>query len=213
MQVEIWSDVVCPWCYIGKRRFEHAIKTLNEEHPDVVVNVRYRAFQLDPDAPIGVSQRVSEVYAEKFGGRDQARALMTRVTEEAAKEGIAFDLEIAQRSNTRDAHRLLVLAVALGKQEALKEALMSAYFTEGRAIGERSTLVEIAAAVGIPSPEAEAWMTSERGSKEVEADRTMAASFGITSVPTFVFNRESGIAGAHPATELLRELKRVGGLR
>jgi predicted DsbA family dithiol-disulfide isomerase len=202
MIVEVWSDVVCPWCYIGKRRFATALTRVASTRPEVEVeaevDVRYRAFLLDPGAPVGVSQPVRDVYEKKFGGPEAAQAILDRVTAEAAGEGLLFRLDIAQRSNTLAAHRLLVLAEQLGVQADLKERLLAAYFTEGRAIGEVETLVELAVEAGIDAGDARRWIESGQGRDEVASQLEFAADHGITGVPTYVFDREVAISGAQP---------------
>jgi predicted DsbA family dithiol-disulfide isomerase len=196
MIVEIWSDVVCPWCYIGKRRFSAALAQLAEARPAAEVEVRYRAFMLDPAAPVGVSQPVRDVYAKKFGGPEAAQAVIGRVTAEAAGEGLTFRLDLAQRSNTLLAHRLLVLGEQLGRQDQLKERLMAAYFTEGRAIGDPDVLTGLAGDVGIEVGPARQWLDGDGGRSEVATHLEFAADHGITAVPTYVFDREVAIPGA-----------------
>ena len=196
MIVEIWSDVVCPWCYIGKRRFERALATFSEQHPDAEVTVRYRAFMLDPTAPAGVSEPVREAYERKFGGPEQAEAILDRVTGEAAGEGLEFRMDIAKRSNTFAAHRLLVLAEELGCQGQLKERLLAAYFTEGSAIGDPETLIALASEVGIDPDRSRAWLEDGSGRDEVGDHLEFAAANGLTSVPTFVFDRRFAVPGA-----------------
>ncbi len=128
MKIDIWSDIVCPWCYIGKRRMESAIRMATEEHPDLEVEVEYHAFQLDPTAPVGEDQLVREVYEKKFGGPERAQELIAHMTNEAAGEGLDFRLDIAKRSNTILGHRVLAFALAKGVQGELKERLLRAYF-------------------------------------------------------------------------------------
>lgn len=207
MLVEIWSDVVCPWCYIGKRRFEKALEVFNESNPDVEVEVAYRAFQLDPTAKHGVHQPLREAYEKKFGGPAQAKQIIDRVTEEAAGEGIHFNLDIAQRANTALAHRLLVLGENKGLQPQLKERLMAAYFTEGEPIGDPEVLVRLAAEVGIDAQEARDWISGDGGRSDVANQLEFAADAGIMSVPTFVFNRTQGFSGAHPVASLVKVLQ------
>ncbi|MDH3678670.1 MAG: DsbA family oxidoreductase [Acidimicrobiia bacterium] len=208
MIVEIWSDVVCPWCYIGKRRFERALERFSAANPEVEVEVRYRAFMLDPTAPVGVSQPVREVYERKFGGPHGADEVLDRVTSEAAGEGLEFRMEIARRSNTLLAHRLLVLAERLGCQAELKERLLAAYFTEGREVGDQETLIELAAEVGIEPAEARDWLDDGRGKDEVGDHLEFAAANGLMHVPTFVFDREAAIPGAQEADVFLEMLER-----
>lgn len=206
MQVDIWSDVVCPWCYIGKRRFEKALKIFQTDHPDILVNVTYRAFQLDPTAKAGIHQPVREAYEKKFGGPEAADQILQRVTSEAADEGIEFNMEIALRANTASAHRLLVLAEQRGLQSELKERLMAAYFTEGEAIGDPEVLVRLAEEVGIDPVEARGFLAGDGGRQEVADQLMFAADAGISSVPTFVFNGSEGFSGAHPVRSLVKVL-------
>ena len=196
MIVEIWSDVVCPWCYIGKRRFETALAEFATDHPDVEVEVRYRAFMLDPTAPVGESQPVREVYEKKFGGPEAADQVLHRVTTEAAGEGLEFNMDIAKRSNTLLAHRLLVLAEYLGRQQELKERLLAAYFTEGKAIGDPEVLIELATEAGLDEADCREWLDSGRGRDEVADQLEFAANNGLHSVPTFVIDRKIAVPGA-----------------
>ena len=206
LTVEIWSDVVCPWCYIGKRRWEAGLAVFQAAHPDVDVDVSYRAFQLDPTAPADRSEPVRLAYEKKFGGPEQAKQLMDRVSAEAEGEGLVFDLDAARRSNTANAHRLLVLAEQQGVQSELKEGLMRAYFCEGKEVGSVEVLVALASEVGIDPDQARDWLDGDGGRSEVADHLMFAADAGIHSVPTFVINRSIGIPGAQPPevfTEIL----------
>lgn len=208
MIVEIWSDVVCPWCYIGKRRFESAVELFSADHPDVEIDVRYRSFMLDPTAPVGESQPVREVYEKKFGGPEAADEILQRVTAEAAEEGLTFDMDIAQRSNTLLAHRLLVLAEHLGMQPQLKERLLAAYFTEGRAIGDLEVLLALGVEAGLAEDDCREWLESGRGMDEVLSHLDFAADNGITSVPTFVLDRKVAVPGAQKSELFLQVLQK-----
>ncbi len=211
MLVEIWSDVVCPWCFIGKRRFEAGLAEFRRSNPDLEIEVAYRAYQLDPTAPVGIGEPVRAVYEKKFGGPERAAEILDHVTAEAAGEGLEFHMDVAQRANTLLAHRLLVLGEVQGVQLALKERLMAAYFTEGRAIGDADTLVELATEVGIDSETARAWLAGDAGKAEVLSHLEFAMEAGITAVPTFVFDRQAAIPGAQPAevfTQALEQLTR-----
>lgn len=208
MIVEIWSDVVCPWCYIGKRRFESAVERFSADHPDVEIDVRYRAFMLDPTAPVGESQPVREVYEKKFGGPEAAAEILQRVTAEASKEGLAFDMDIAKRSNTLPAHRLLVLAEHVGRQSELKERLLAAYFTEGRAIGDLEELVALAVEAGLAEDDCRAWLETGRGMDDVRSHLDFAADNGITSVPTYVIDRKVAVPGAQDSELFLQVLEK-----
>ncbi len=204
MKVEIWSDVVCPWCYIGKRRFETALERF--EHRGEV-EVEYRSFELNPNAPSEVDGSLEEGLARKYGlSLEQARALNARVVEAAAGEGLQYRFDIARRGNTFDAHRLLHLASSDGLQAAMKERLMAAYFVEGRAIGDRETLVELAGEVGLDPGRARAALESGEFANDVRADEREATELGITGVPFFVIDRRYGVSGAQPPEVMLKAL-------
>jgi predicted DsbA family dithiol-disulfide isomerase len=209
MEVEIWSDVVCPWCYIGKRRFEQAL----ERWPDRDdITVTYRAFQLDPSAPPGAATPVAEVYRQKFGGAENAARIMEHVTSVAEESGLTFHLDRAVRANTLMAHRLLWLARERRAQGAVKERLLAAYFVEGRNIGDPDVLVELAVSVGLGAGEVEAFLASDAGRDEVLADLSFAADNGITAVPTYVFGGRWTVPGAQEPDTFLRVLERVASL-
>jgi predicted DsbA family dithiol-disulfide isomerase len=206
IQVDIWSDVVCPWCYIGKRRFESALAELQGE---VDVEVRYRAYQLDPGAPSGTAMPVSEVYARKFGGPERAAEIIGNVTAVAAGEGIEFRLDRAVRSNTFDAHRLLWLASGTGHQVALKERLLQAYFTDGDDIADPTVLAACAADVGLPADRVIAFLASDDGVAQVREELAAAADAGISAVPTFVINEAWAVPGAQDADTFVQVLRRM----
>ena len=211
MIVEIWSDVVCPWCYIGKRRFESAVEQFSGDHPEVELDIHYRAFMLDPTAPVGESQPVREVYIKKFGGPEAADEILNRVTSEAAGEGLEFHMDIAKRSNTLMAHRLLVLAEQMGEpglQAKLKERLLAAYFTEGKAIGEQEVLIALAVEAGVSEADSRHWLESGRGREEVADQLDFAVNNGLTAVPTFVFDREVSVPGAQGAEFFVRVMEK-----
>jgi len=205
MRVEIWSDVVCPWCYIGKRRFETALKRFTEA-TGTEVEIEYKAFMLDPRAPAD-PQPVSEVYAKKFG--PQAEQILETVTSEAAGEGLEFRMDIAKRANTLPAHRLLVLAQRHDLQIPLKERLMQAYFTEGTDIGDLETLIALAAEIGLEAETARAWLLGEGGNEEVADSLEFAVANGLGSVPTYVFDRRVAVPGAQDPDTFVMIMERV----
>ena len=204
MKVEIWSDVVCPWCFIGKRRFETALDRF-EHRADV--EVEFRSFELNPNAEFQPEGTLEEALARKYGvSLEQAHAMNARVVDAAAGEGLQYRFDIARRGNTFDAHRLIHLAAADGLQAAMKERLMAAYFMEGRAIGDRDTLVELAGEVGVDPGRARAALDSDEYADDVRADEREAAELGITGVPFFVINRRYGVSGAQPPEVMLKAL-------
>ena len=208
MKVDIWSDVVCPWCYIGKRRFEAALRRFPGADD---VTVTFRAFQLDPGAPPGAATPVRQVYERKFGP-GQADQMIDRVTALAAGEGLSFDLDRAVRANTLLAHRVLWLARQRDVQEAVKERLLRAYFTEGGNVGDPDTLAGLAAECGLDREEVLGFLASDAGAAEVAGDLTEALELGITAVPTYVFDGRWSVPGAQEPDTFLRVLERVAEL-
>lgn len=212
VRVDIWSDVVCPWCYIGKRRFETALAMVFASGRCEPVEVRYRAFQLDPRAPSGRGTPAAEVYAAKFGGRERVGEIFAHLTTVAAHDGLSFDLERALRANTMDAHRLLALAWTTGGsklQSALKESLLAAYFSEGLDIGAHDVLVSRARAAGLDEGTALSWLQDGGGFDLVRADLAEAVERDIHSVPTFVIDGGFPIPGAQDAELFVRALTRL----
>lgn len=205
MQVEIWSDVVCPWCAIGKRRFEAALARF--EHRDEVT-VRWRSFELDPTAPREREGTLVEHLAAKYGTAPaQAQEMITRMTGTAAEAGWEFHLEHARGGNTVDAHRLIHLAAERGVQDAVKERLLRAYLTEGERIGDPATLARVVAEAGLDEAEAAEVLASDRYLDAVRADEAQARAYGITGVPFFVVDAAYGVSGAQPADALLDVLR------
>jgi predicted DsbA family dithiol-disulfide isomerase len=204
MNVEIWSDIACPWCYIGKRRFEQALARF--EHKDDV-RVTWRSFELDPSAPAEREGERAARLAEKYGMTvERAREMERQMTETAAGEGLDFRFEIQRSGTTFDGHRLIHLAAEHDLQDAMKERLLRAYFTEGELMSDHDTLVRLAAEVGLDPDEARQTLSSDRYSDEVREDERTAARFGISAVPTFVIDRSIGASGAHPPEALLQLL-------
>lgn len=205
MKVEIWSDVVCPWCAIGKRRFESALARF--AHRDEV-ELRWRSFELDPGAPREREGDLAEHLAQKYGmSTDKAREMEQHMSAMAAGEGWEFHLEHARNGNSFDAHRLIHLAADRGIQDTVKERLLAAYLTDGERIGDPETLVRLAAEAGLDAGEARAVLDSDRYAAEVRADERQAQAFGISGVPFFVIDRKYGVNGAQPAEALLEVLE------
>jgi predicted DsbA family dithiol-disulfide isomerase len=209
VKVEIWSDVVCPWCYIGKRKFETALAEFRAtDGADVQVGVSWKPYQLDPTAPPGTAQPVIEAYAKKFGGPERAAEIIANVTGVAADVGLPFHMDIALRANTREAHRLLGYALTrhgAATQDALKERLLAAYFVEGRNVADHDTLTELAGAVGLDTNDVGRFLASDDGIAEL----TEAAAHGITAVPTFVFEGRWAVPGAQDPAMFLKALRRM----
>jgi predicted DsbA family dithiol-disulfide isomerase len=207
LTVDIWSDVVCPWCYLGKRRFESALERF--AHRDDVM-VTWHSFELDPDAPQANDEPAAERLARKYGISVQdAEAKHAQMTELGAAEGLEFRYEKSRSGNTFDAHRLIQLAGEHDLQDAVKERLMSAYFTEGEPIGDPDRLVALVAEAGLDADEARAVLEGDAYADAVREDEQIARQIGIHGVPFFVIGRRLGIAGAQPADVLLRALEQA----
>jgi predicted DsbA family dithiol-disulfide isomerase len=206
VEVEIWSDVVCPWCFIGKRRFETAVAELDGE---IDVDFVFRPYQLDPTASPGKSQPVIEAYAKKFGGPERAQQIIDRVTAVAAENGIQFRMDRALRANTLLAHRLLWLAAQSGQQIAMKERLLQAYFIDGLDIGDPEVLADCAAEIGLDHDRVRVFLDSDDGVAEVRHELQKAAELEITAVPTFVFDRKWMVPGAQDPETFAQVLRRV----
>jgi predicted DsbA family dithiol-disulfide isomerase len=203
MTVEIWSDVVCPWCYVGKRRFEAALEQFG--HRDEV-EVTWRSFELDPTAPPERAGSSAEHLASKYGmSVEQAETTNAQMTELAASEGLEYRLDRTRGGNSFDAHRLIHLARDQGLQEEMLERLMRAYFTDGDAIGDAETLVRLAIDVGV-DPQG---LKGEAYADAVHADEQLAARIGIRGVPFFVLDRRYGVSGAQPSELLLQALDKA----
>jgi predicted DsbA family dithiol-disulfide isomerase len=205
LTVEIWSDVVCPWCYIGKRRFEAALT----EFPHEVETV-WRSFELDPGAPATREHTATEHLAAKYGmSLEQAQASHAQMTELAAQEGLEYHFDTARGGNSFDAHRLIHFAAVHGKQAEAQERVMRAYFTEGVAIADREALVALAADLGLDPDEARAVLESDAYADAVRADERLAQRIGIHGVPFFVLGRRYGVSGAQPAEILVKALEQA----
>lgn len=207
MKVEIWSDVVCPFCYIGKRQFERALARF--AHADEV-EVVWRSFELDPGAPAERAGSQIDHLAAKYGmSRADAQAAQDRVQASAARVDLALDFDRARPGNTFTAHRLVHLAAAHDRQEAMEERLFSAYFTEGRAIGDPAVLAPLAVEVGLPTDDVARVLASDTYADAVRADEDDARSLGISGVPFFVVDRAYGVSGAQGEETLLEVLERA----
>lgn len=212
MRVEIFSDVVCPWCYIGKRRFEAALSLLRDSGVDEPIEVTFRSYLLDPRAPTGEPVPVTEAYARKFGGPEMAGRIIADVTAAAAAEGIEFRMDRALRANTILAHRALHRALAVGgprTQSLLKERLMRAYFTDGLDVGDPATVIACAGECGLDVEDLRSWLDGGGGIEEVTADLAAAAGREITAVPTFVIDERVAVPGAQDPALFVSVIKRL----
>ena len=207
MKVEIWSDVVCPWCYVGKRRFEEALSRF--EHAEEV-DLEWRSFELDPNAPAVVGVPMTQILESKYGMTPgQAETANDRMTGLAAELGLEYHLDRVQAGNTFDAHRLIHLAARQGLGDAMKERLFAAYFTEGLPVGDRPTLAKLAGEVGLDPHQVETALDGDDFSVEVRQDEDRAAALGVRGVPFYVIDETYGISGAQPADVLLGALEQA----
>jgi predicted DsbA family dithiol-disulfide isomerase len=207
LTVDIWSDVVCPWCYIGKRRFEAALAQF--EHRDDVT-VLWHSFELDPDAPPVAEGRSAERLAAKYGMTvEEAARRQAEITTLAAQDGLAYDLAESRGGNTFDAHRLIHLAAEHGLGDVAMERLMQAYFSEREAIGDPDTLQRLAVEAGLPAEEVREVLEGDRYADAVRADERAATQIGVRGVPFFVLGRKYGVSGAQPAEVLLQALQQA----
>jgi len=207
MKVEIWSDIACPWCYIGRRRFEKALNLF--EHRDEV-EIFWRSYQLDPNAPRDYAGNVNDLVMQRYRmSREKAESANAHVTELAALEGLEYHLDRAHPVNSLDAHRLLHLAAQNHLQSEMKERLQKAYFTDGLVISDHRTLVQLAEEVGLNGDETRRMLESDAYISAVRADEQRAQAMGSNGVPFFVFDEKYAVSGAQPAETFLTVLERV----
>ncbi len=205
IKVDIWSDVQCPWCYIGKRKFEAAVAEFDGE-----VEVEYHSFELAPDTPVDYDGTPAQYLAERKGlPMPQVEQMIQRVTDIAASVGLEYHYEHVHQTNTIKAHELLHLAKEHGRQAEMKEALLKAYFVDGGHVGRVPDLADLAAGLGFDRDEVVEALESERFLPAVKADVAQAAAYGISGVPFFVFEERYGVSGAQDTTvfaDVLRQL-------
>lgn len=213
MKVEIWSDVVCPWCHIGKRRFEAALARFPQRDQ---VEVEWKSFELDPassssaDGDRVTATDYADRLARKYGtSRAGAQQMLDTMTTVAADEGLDFRFDRAQPANTFDAHQVLHLARARGVQDAVKERLLAAYFHEGEAVGDREVLARLGAEAGLDAGEIHEVLAEQRYATAVRDEESEAQALGISGVPFFVVDRKYGLSGAQPPEQLLQALQQA----
>jgi predicted DsbA family dithiol-disulfide isomerase len=209
LRIDVWSDIACPWCYVGKRRLEAALTDFPHRE---AVEIVWRAFELDPSAPRERDTKVSyaERLSKKYGSSvAEAEGMIARMTAVAATDGLDFRFDKIRPGNTFDAHRVIHLARERGNQDAVKERLLRAYMTEGEAIGDPETLVRLAGEAGLDPEEVRALLASDANVKEVRADEDEARQLGISGVPFFVLGGRYAVSGAQPAAVFLGALDRA----
>ena len=207
MKVEIWSDIFCPFCYIGKRRFENALKNFSDKDD---VEVIYRSFELNPDAPKVNNNSIHEAIAAKYGmSVEEAKLNNDGIVRQAASLGLEYNFDTLILTNSLDAHRLIHFAKDFNKMQEMTEALFKAYFTDSKNISDIDALGDIANGIGLNKEEAIRFLNSDKYKNEVREDEVLARKYSITSVPTFIFNDKFKVTGAQPEDVFLLALNKV----
>jgi len=206
MKVEIWSDVMCPFCYIGKRRFENALQQFPFKDQ---IEIEWKSFQLNPNIKYEPGKNINQFLAEHKGiSIERAKEMNDYVTNMAAAEGLRYDFDKAVVANSFDAHRFSHLAAKHGKGDAAEESLFKAYFTEGKNISDRDTLVELGENIGLNKEEVKQTLESNNYANEVQNDIAEAEALGIRGVPFFVLDRKYAVSGAQSADAFVQALER-----
>jgi len=214
IKIDVWSDIACPWCYIGKRNLENGLAATADDDDAPVVEIEYHSFELSPDTPEDFDGGEVDYLSQHKGiSPAQAREMLDRVTGVAADAGLAYRFDILQHTNTVKAHELLHFAKENGKQLELAEVLMSAYFLEGKHVGRDDDLVALAVEVGLDEDAAREALASQRYRAAVRADQEQAQQFGITGVPFFVIDGKYGVSGAQPVEAFSQIARQVWGER
>jgi len=210
ISIDIWSDIACPWCYIGKRNLEKGLEAVSADEDAPEVTVTFHSFELSPDTPVDFDgDEIDFLAGHKGMPRTQVEQMLSNVTGVAANAGLEYRFDILQHTNTVKAHELLHFAKAEGVQHAMEERLMSAYFTEGKHVGRIDDLVELAVEVGLDADGARQALESEQYLPAVRQDQAQAQAYGIQGVPFFVIDGQYGISGAQPPAafeNVLRDL-------
>jgi predicted DsbA family dithiol-disulfide isomerase len=207
IRIDVVSDVVCPWCYIGKRRLERALDHLHDQYD---FEIEYQPFELNPDMPKeGVNQK--EYLAKKFGSEARYEQITSQTTQTAATEGLKFDFARQNVSpNTKDAHRIIYLSKEEDKQPQVKEAFMKAYFEEGVDLSKRENLIAVSTRAGLDEGKVKSWLDSDKGLTEVELAEQANYQRGISGVPFYIINNKYGVSGAQPTQAFIQMLTQVG---
>lgn len=199
IRIDVWSDIACPWCYIGKRNLEKGLAQTHDDDETPVVEIEYHSFELSPDTPVDFDGGEADYLATHKGiSSAQAQEMLDRVTGVAAEAGLAYRFDTLKHTNTVKAHELLHYAKEQGRQLELAERLMSAYFTEGRHLGQEDELVALAVDAGLDADGAREALQSGRFLAAVRADQQQATEYGINGVPFFVIDGKYGVSGAQP---------------
>lgn len=214
IKIDVWSDIACPWCYIGKRNLEKGLAQTADDDDAPRVEVTFHSFELSPDTPVDFDgDEIDFLAGHKGMPRERVQEMLENVTGVAAQAGLAYRFDILKHTNTVKAHELLHFAKPQGAQPAMAERLMSAYFLEGRHVGRIDDLVELAAEVGLDAGAARDALESSRHLADVRADQAQAAAYGINGVPFFVIDGKYGVSGAQPADAFAQIARQVWGER
>ena len=214
IRVDIWSDIACPWCYLGKHRFEEAVAAFRREHPEVEIEVESHSYELAPDTPDEYEgSEIDFLTKHKGMPREQVEQMLGQMTELAASEGLEFDFGRVKHANTRRAHRVLHLAKDQGLQSALLERLFRAYFSEGRQVSDPDTLAELGEEVGLDPDEVRDAFDDEDLGDAVDRDITRARMLGVSGVPFFLFDEKYAVPGAQSADAFASVLGQVIGFQ
>lgn len=210
IKIDVWSDIACPWCYIGKRSLENGLAAASADDDAPEVEVVFHSFELAPDTPVDFEGgEIAYLSQHKGISPEQAQQMLERVTGVAADAGLQYRFDLLQHTNTVKAHELLHFAKENGRQLELAERLMSAYFTEGRHLGRDDELVALAADAGLDADAARTALAEGRYRDAVRADQAQAAAYGINGVPFFVIDGKYGVSGAQPAEAFAQIVRQV----
>jgi predicted DsbA family dithiol-disulfide isomerase len=212
LKIDIWSDIACPWCYIGKRNLETAIEALGDDAPEV--EIEYHSYELSPDTPIDFEgSEIDYLVGRKRVSPERAQQMLDHVTSVAANAGLDYDFGILRHTRTLKAHELLHFAKANGRQAEMAERLLRAYFTEGRHLGQTDELVSLAADAGLDPAAARKALESREFASDVQADIAEAGTYGINAVPFFIFDGRYGLSGAQPPEVFEQALRQLSAER
>jgi predicted DsbA family dithiol-disulfide isomerase len=212
IKIDVWSDIACPWCYIGKRNLEAGLAQAATDDDAPVVEVVYHSYELSPDTPVDFEgDELDYLAGHKGVPREQVREMLDRVTGVAAEAGLVYRFDLLRHTNTVKAHELLHAAKARGRQHEMAERLMAAYFTEGRHVGRIEELVDLAVEAGLDGDAVRAELDAQTHLPAVRADQEQARAFGITGVPFFVIDGKYGVSGAQPADAFAQIARQVWG--
>ena len=207
MTIDIWSDVACPFCYIGKKHLEEAIQQSGLEDE---IQIEWKSFQLDPEAPKEDDRSIYQILAEKYDQtEDHARSMTKNVIAMAAQAGLDFNMDTVQPTNTMDAHRMIHYAKSKGLQDTMKEILLNAYFVRGLHLGKTETLINLAEEAGLDKGDAFKILDKGKYAEDVQSDIEMAKKVGIQGVPFFLINKKYGVSGAQPVENFSKVLDQI----